>query len=104
MRDARAQTVIVSVAAVNANPTVLHTASTVPVRVLVENVGPLTIFLGYAHQDVIASDGLPSTSCYRLLPDRERTFVLAPKQVLLASSVGGLGLATVNASDAIPVV
>lgn len=104
MQNARAQTVIVQTAAPNASPTVLHTASTVPVRVIVENIGPLTVFLGYAHQDVISSDGLPSTACYRLLPNRERIFVLTPKQALLACSVGGLGLATVNASDAIPVV
>jgi hypothetical protein len=92
----------ISVNAVGAkNPTPIAQAATVPMRVLVRNVGAALIFIATDSGDVDPKNG-PSTGTYRLPPGATDTFVLTPKQNLYALAAGAGGLASVALSEALP--
>lgn len=83
------------------NPSVLGQAATVPVRILVRNVGGALIFISTSTDDLSGKNG-PSAGCYRLPQDTSDVFVLQPKQILLALAIGAGAQASVSVSEAIP--
>jgi hypothetical protein len=81
-------------------PTTLAKAATHPLRVLVNNVGPVTIFVSLNTTDLQPT---PSMQTYRVFPGQQHALVLAPKQGLHAVGVAAGGLMSVTASEALPV-
>lgn len=82
------------------SPTTLaKAASAKPLRVLVNNVGPVVIFVSLTVTDL---SPLPTTASYRIFPGEQHSFVLAPKQGLYAVGAATGGLLSVSASEALP--
>lgn len=90
-------------AATNVDPQPIARGTSVPVRVLVRNVGAAPVFLGGTTTDVIGPDGVPSSATYRLPVGASDVFVLAPNQTLFAIGVGAGATLVVTASEAIPI-
>lgn len=82
------------------SPTTLAKAAQHPLRVLVTNVGPVTIFIALNTTDLQPS---PTMQTYRVFPGSQHAIVLAPKQGLHAVGVAAGGLMSVTASEALPV-
>jgi hypothetical protein len=82
------------------NPTSLANAALVPLRVLVRNVGPVTIFIAVNTVDLLTPT--PGVASYLLVPGEEDVFIINTKQVLLAVGTGPGGFASVAISDALP--
>lgn len=86
----------------NTNPATITLApKSIPLRVLIRNVGGAMIFIAHestAFQDVVSS----ATNSYRIPPGQEDIFVLAPQQGLFASAQGAGGQISVAISEAIP--
>jgi hypothetical protein len=90
-----------TVQAVGTQPTTIaKAASTKPLRVLVNNVGPVLIFVSLTTTDLFPA---PTTASYRVFPGEQHAFVLAPKQGLYAVGAAVSGLLSVSASEALPV-
>jgi len=81
-------------------PTTLAKAATHPLRILVNNVGPVVLFLSLTTTDL---SPVPTTASYRVFPGEQHAFVLAPKQGLYAVGAAVGGLLSVSASEALPV-
>jgi len=81
------------------NPTTLATAAKIPLRILVNNVGPVVIFVSLTTSDLTPR---PSTAAYRIFPGQQHAFVLAGKQGLYAVGAALGGLMSVTASEALP--
>ena len=71
-----------------------------PARVVIDNVGATMVFLAGTEQDL--TGGGATSGSFRLLPGANRTFVLAPEQVLYAAGSGAGAIISVTNSDAIP--
>lgn len=82
-------------------PATLWKAAGIPMRVVVENLGPNMILL--AHEPSTLSNAPAYASTYRLKPDKQLVVVLAPQQGLYAVSIGTGGQASIAASEALPV-
>ena len=83
----------------DANPTTLARATTVPLRVLVNNAGPVTIFVA---GEVTSLAPVPTVATYRIAAGEQHVFVLAPKQGLYGVAAGTGGLMSVAISEAWP--
>lgn len=83
------------------NPTTLAKAATHPLRILVNNVGAVVIFISLTTTDL---SPIPSTASYRVFPGEQHAFVLAPKQGLYAVGVAIGGLMSVSSSEALPLL
>lgn len=80
----------------------IYRAATIPLRIVVANVGPNLIFLAHSASELQVS---PATSgVYRLATGRSETFVLAPRQGLYGVGQGGGGLVSIAVSEGLPVV
>ncbi len=85
---------------IGAQPTTLAKAATkTPIRVLVNNVGPVVIFVSLTTTDLLPA---PTTASYRIFPGEQNSFVLAPKQGLYAVGAAIGGLLSVSTSEALP--
>jgi hypothetical protein len=82
-------------------PTTLLKAATKPMRLLVNNVGPVVIFVSATTTDLTP---LPSTAAYRIFPGEQHAMIVAPKQGLYAVGAAVGGLLSVAASEALPLL
>lgn len=82
------------------SPTTLAKAATHPLRVLINNVGPVMIFISLNTTDLQPA---PTMQTYRVFPGQQHALVLAPKQGLHAVGVAAGGLMSVTSSEALPV-
>jgi hypothetical protein len=80
-------------------PTTLAKAATVPLRVEVNNVGPVVIFVGASVTDLAPR---PTTATYRVFPGETHVFVLAPREGAYAVGAATGGLMSVTSSEALP--
>lgn len=81
-----------------ATPTVIVKAERTPLRVLVHNVGPVTIFVSDTVTDLV-----PLTlAAYRVFPGDEPSFVVEVKQSLYCIGAAVGGLLSYSASEALP--
>lgn len=103
MQDTTFETLLIQAisTAPNATPTVVAKAADVPMRVMLRNIGAVTIFLAVQPYDALANTG-PSTATYRLPPNACDVFVIAAKQSIYASGTGIGGLLAVARSEALP--
>jgi hypothetical protein len=85
----------------NLTPPSLYTAASVPIRVVINNIGGSLIFLAH---DQSTLENLPVVAnAYQLKADKDVTLVLAPGQSVYAASVGAGGTVSIAASEALPV-
>jgi hypothetical protein len=84
----------------NAQPTTIATAPTVPMRVLVRNVGGTDVLLGINAGDVVSNGG-PTPDTYILPTGQSDVFVLAPRQTILGLGIGPGAIVTVALSGAL---
>jgi hypothetical protein len=84
----------------SSTPTTLAKAAKVPLRVLVNNVGPVVVFVAQTVSDLAP---LPSTATYRIFPGEQHSFIAAPKQGIFAVGAAVGGLLSVSTSEALPV-
>lgn len=82
------------------NTATLATAADVPLRVVVRNIGSVSMVIAHT-SNALAKVGA-ATDVYLLPPDRDATFVLAPGQGLFAAGIGLNGRACIAVSEAIP--
>lgn len=82
------------------NPGTIMRASTVPMRVLVRNVGAALVFLAHSENELQAVGIVAGV--YELPAGQEDVFVLAPKQGLFVVGIGASGRVSYAASEAIP--
>lgn len=100
MRDSLFNTVAVPIQG-SKNPATLYKADVNPLRIVVRNVGPGVLFLAFNSTDLSdVSSGLAAT--FQLPAGLSEVFVLAPKQGIYATSLGGNGLASLSVSEAFP--
>ena len=85
---------------IGATPTTLIKAATKPMRLLVNNVGPVMIFVSATTTDL---QPIPTTASYRIFPGEQHAFVVATKQGLYAVGAAISGLLSVSASEALPI-
>lgn len=102
MQPTTFNTLLVPGAGSNTRPICIATATKVPVRVVVDNISAITLFLGATAQDVYTGSG-PGTAVYRLSSGEVRTFVLAPKQSLFCAGSGAAANVSISVSEAYPV-
>lgn len=102
MHETTFGTILLPGAGANTRPICIAKASTVPIRVIVDNISAVTVLLGSTSEDVYTGSG-PGTAVYRLTNGEVRTFVLAPKQSLFAAGAGAMANVSVSVSDAYPV-
>jgi hypothetical protein len=98
MQDSDFQTLTVQPIGSN-TPTTLAKAATAPLRVLVNNVGPVVLFISKSVTDLAPR---PTTASYRVLPGEEHVFVIMPKQSAYAVGAAVGGLVSVSQSEALP--
>ncbi len=82
------------------NPATLTKAADKPLRVVVRNVGPITVML--AHDVGTLSNGPVFANAYQLTPDRETVLILAAHQGLFAAGLGLGATVSIAISEAIP--
>lgn len=82
------------------NPATLTKAADKPLRVVVRNVGPVTVML--AHDVGTLSNGPVFANAYQLPPDRETVLILSPQQGLFAAGLGLGATLSIAISEAIP--
>lgn len=80
-------------------PTTLVKSAKVPLRLLINNVGPVVIFVAATVNDLAP---LPSTATYRVFPGQQHALVAAPGQGLYAIAAAAGGLLSVTTSEALP--
>lgn len=81
-------------------PTTLAKAAKHPIRAVVQNVGPVVVFIAATVSDLTP---LPSTATYRLFPGDQTVLVAAPKEGFYAVGAAVGGLLSVSTSEALPV-
>lgn len=79
-------------------PTTIVKASKVPMRVILNNVGPVPVWIGDEVTDLVPL----GNSVYRIFPGDPYTFVVASTQSVYAISGGLGGQLSVSVSEAIP--
>lgn len=82
------------------NPATLVIATTVPMRCVVRNVGPNTVFVAHTSLEVQSTG--TTTGIFRIFAGNEEVFVLAPRQGLYAVASAADGLVSIALSQAIP--
>jgi hypothetical protein len=82
--------------AANAPP--VATATNVPVRVHVRNIGPVLVFFSNVINDLVNTEG-PTGAVVRLPPGERDVFYLAPEQTLFSLAAGPGGMCSVAISD-----
>lgn len=85
----------------SATPTTIVKSAKVPLRVLVNNVGPVVIFVSAAVTDLTPQ---PTTATFRLFPGQSQSFVAAPKQGVYCVGAAVGGLLSISTSEALPLV
>lgn len=89
--------------AINQNPTpIARGKSTIPVRVLVRNVGPVVVFFSDTTQSLVGT--AVGNTTYQLAPGDADVFILAPAQNLMAVAAGPGGRVVVSQSEALPLL
>ena len=84
------------------DPATLYRAVNRPLRVVVRNSGGALILISY---DASALQNIGSfAGTFRLPQGASETFVLMPKQSLLAAATGAGGIASIAVSEALPQV
>lgn len=83
----------------DSNPAVLYRAAVRPLRVVVRNTGGTAVLLAY---ESAALSNLGTAGTYLLPAGKSDTFVIMPKQSMLAASVGAAGQVSIAVSTAIP--
>lgn len=84
------------------SPATLYRANDRPLRVVVRNSGGALLLVSY---DATALQALGSfAGTFRLGIGQSETFVLMPKQSLLAAATGAGGIASIAVSEALPTV
>lgn len=81
-----------------ANPPPIATATNVPLRVHVRNIGPVVLFFSNVVNDLVNPDG-PTGAIVRLPVGDRDVFYLAPQQTLYALGAGPGGVCSVAISD-----
>lgn len=85
-------------------PLVIARGATVPVRVLVRNVGSVPLFIAGADQDAVNEQG-PTMKTFRLSPgSADAVFVLKDRQKMYCVGSTPGGEISVSISDALPLV
>jgi len=83
------------------NPATLWKAANIPMRVVVNNLGPNMILLAHDVGTLMNSPVFANT--FRLFPTKDVVIVLAPKQGLFAVAIGVGGEVSIAVSEALPV-
>lgn len=99
MQNTNFETFTIQPVGSTAPTTLAKAASTHPIRVLLNNVGPVVVFISLTVTDL---SPLPTTASYRVFPGEQHAFVLAPKQGLYAVGAAIGGLLSVSSSEALP--
>jgi hypothetical protein len=99
MQPSQVNTITVPIAGTN-NPATLAVATNYPMRVVVRNVGPNTIFV--AHTSLEIQSVGATAGVFRMVAGSEEVFVLAPRQGIYAVASGVGGLVSIAVSQAIP--
>jgi len=84
-----------------ASPATVAKAGDVPLRVYISNVGGAVVVVSFSASNLNTTAA--TTSCFRILQNRDATFVLAPRQSLFAASAGMAGMVSVAVSEALPI-
>jgi len=101
MEPTRFYTISLPQANANNAPAVITTATSVPLRVLVRNRGPVPCFIAGSSSDLQVAGGAVS-AVYTIPSGLTDTFVIAPRQTLYAAGVGAGGEICVSVSEAYP--
>jgi hypothetical protein len=96
------QTIYPPGSGVNVKPTVIARAVDAPLRALVDNIGPVIVYLAYTIGDVAAAEG-PTPTTYQLLAGESRVFILAPKQQIFCVGATAGATLCIATSDAVVV-
>lgn len=99
INNSRLDTIAVPIIGGN-NPATIAIATSVPMRLVVRNVGPVTVFLAHSSNEV-QSVGV-TAGVYQLPPGISEVIVLAPKQGVWAASQGAGGMVSIALSEALP--
>lgn len=91
-----------TVPAQGADPALLYSAANKPLRVVVRNAGGALILIAY-ETSVLQQPG-PMAGTFRLPAGKSETFVLMPRQVLVAVGSGAGSIASIAVSEALPQV
>lgn len=84
------------------SPSTIITAGSLPMRVLIRNVGPTLVFLAHQASSLQGAIGFAASEVFQLPAGVSEVFVLADKQGLYAVSQGGGGQLSFAASEAVP--
>jgi hypothetical protein len=84
----------------SADPATVTKAAVIPLRVVVFNLGAVMIFL--AHDAGTLQNVPVFANAWQLLPGKELTIVLAPKQGLFATGSGNGAQLSVAINEALP--
>ncbi len=98
MQNTRFETVTVQPVG-SSTPTTLVKSAKVPLRLLVNNVGAVVIFVAATVTDL---SPLPSTATYRIFPGQQHSLIAAPGQGIYAIGAAAGGLVSVTTSEALP--
>lgn len=98
--QSRLKTIPLPAQGANAQPITLATATGVPMRVLVRNVGGTDVMLGLNSGDVVSTGG-PTPDTYILPTGSADVFVLAARQTLLGVGVAAGAIVSVAISGAL---
>lgn len=88
------------IALTNQSPALIAHANALPVRVVVRNVGGVTVLVALISAQL--SNVGATSGCFMIPPGFEETFVLAPGQDLYAVATGATSRVSVAVSDAYP--
>lgn len=98
MQDSQVNTISVPVIG-TINPATLVRAANLPMRIVVRNVGPVTVFVAHNASEIQQIGA--TAGVFQIPPGTEDIFVLAPKQGLWAVSGGAIGTVCIAISEAI---
>ncbi len=99
MQDSLVNTISVPIIG-TLNPATLYRAATIPLRLVVRNVGPVPVFLAHTASEIQQIGA--TAGVFQIGPTQEEVFVLAPKQGLWAVAGGAIGTVCIAVSEAIP--
>lgn len=99
MQDSRLDTISVPQIGVR-NPATIAVATSLPMRLVVRNVGPVIVALAHSSNE-ISSVGA-TAGVYQLPPGGSEVIVLAPKQGLWAAGLGAGGIVSMALSEVLP--
>lgn len=95
--ESKVNTVVVP--ALGGDPVTLYSAAERVLRVVVRNAGGNTLFIAH---DTSSLQQVQLAGTYQLPAGQSDTFVLQPRQTLVAAAAGPNGLASIAVSEAIP--